>query len=107
MIGLTNESDNALPLDKSLWEHIEHMGYSVGIEVSENKSLDILYALHDIYEVIDTNPEEAKECILALACILVATSTGNGDNVWTEVTVQQNTKDMDLKLKEMLNEEPR
>jgi hypothetical protein len=104
VIGLTNESENALPLDESLWKHIEHMNYSIGIIVSENKSLDILHALHDVYEAIDADPAEAKECILALAGILVATSTGDGDNIWTEITVQQSTKNMDVKLKEILNE---
>jgi hypothetical protein len=69
-----SESENALPLDESFWEHIEHMIFNRYTSIRKQKMLDILYVLHDIYDTIDADPEEAK-CILALAGILVGSST--------------------------------
>jgi hypothetical protein len=35
-----SESENALPLDSSFWEHIEHLDFTVGIPVSETRMMD-------------------------------------------------------------------
>jgi hypothetical protein len=43
---------------------------------------------------IDADPAEAKECILALAAILVATSTGNADSSMAKSYSQQSTNEI-------------
>ena len=100
-----SESENALPMDSSIWKHIDHMNMSIGIPVSEKKTLDILAALEDIYHAVDYDPEDAKQCIVALAAIFVASSVGKADVVWQEFTVREAMESLDESLKEILDEE--
>ena len=92
---MTNESENALPMDSSLWEHISHMDMSIGIPVSENKTLDILAALEDIYYAIEDDPDDARKCIVSLAAIFVASSVGKADVVWQEFAVREAMESID------------
>ena len=103
---MTNESENALPMDSSLWEHISHMDMSIGIPVSENKTLDILAALEDIYYAIEADPDDARKCVVSLAAIFVASTVGKADLVWQEFAVQEAMESIDESLKEILDEKP-
>ena len=105
MNGLMNESENALPMDSSIWNHINHKNMSIGIPVSENKSLDILAALQDIYYSIEEDPDDARKCITSLAAIFVASSVGKADLVWQEFAVREAMESLDESLKEILDEE--
>lgn len=102
---MTNESENALPLDETFWEHIEHVGFSIGIPVSENKMMNVLEVLHDIYDTINNDPDEGRRLIIMMAAILVASKDGHADKIWEELSVQESMKDLDLALKEILDEE--
>ena len=102
---MTNESENALPLDETFWNHIEHCGFTIGIPVSEEKIMNVLEVLHDIYDTIEDDPEEGRKLIIMMAAILVASKDGHADNVWEELSVQESMKDLDITLKEILNEE--
>lgn len=102
---MTNESENALPLDETFWEHIEHVGFSIGIPVSENKMMNVLEVLHDIYDTISNDPDEGRRLIIMMAAILVASKDGHADKIWEELSVQESMKDLDLALKEILDEE--
>ena len=99
-----SESDSALPLDSTIWEHIAHMDFTIGIPVSENKTLNILGALEDIYDSIDTDIDEAKQCVIALAAIFVASRHDKADMVWEELSVQESMANFDNGLKEILDE---
>ena len=101
-----SESDSALPLDSTIWEHIAHMDFTIGIPISENKTLNILGALEDIYDSIDTDIDEAKQCVIALAAIFVASRHDKADMVWEELSVQESMANFDNGLKEILNEKP-
>ena len=101
-----SESDNALPLDSTIWEHIAHMDFTKGIPVSENKTLNILGALEDIYDVIEINPDEAKQCVIALAAIFVASRHDKADLVWEELSIQESMANFDEGIREILNEKP-
>ena len=80
-----SESESALPLDDSFWEHVQHMDFAVAIPVSKNRMLDIISALHDVYETIcEGKIEEAKMCTTALAAILVASRYDKAEEVWEE-----------------------
>jgi len=103
--GLTNESENALPMDSSIWKHIEHMDMSIGIPVSDAKTLDILAALEDIHTAIDEDPEDAKHCVIALAAIFVASTVGKADIIWQEYAIREAMQTLDESLKEILDEE--
>ncbi len=102
---MTNESENALPLDETFWNHIEHSGFSIGIPVSENKMMNVLEVLRDIYDTIKDDPEEGRKLVIMMAAILVASKDGHADKVWEELSVQESMKDLDLTLKEILDEE--
>ena len=101
-----SESDNALPLDNSIWEHIAHMDFTIGIPISENKTLNILGALEDIYDLVDKDTDEAKQCIIALAAIFVASRHDKADMVWEELSVQESMANFDRGIEEILNEKP-
>ena len=103
---MTNESENALPLDENIWEHIEHMNYTIGIPVSDTRTLDILGALEDIYWAVEDNPAEARHCIIALAGIFLGGSVGKAEKVWEEFAVQDAMSTFNAELKEILDEKP-
>lgn len=105
MTGLTNESENALPLDDQFWEHTSHLDFKMVINLSPTKSINILQAFYDIYSTIDENPEEAKYLITGLAGLMLSSKYGKTDEVYTEMMVSAARKDMDAGLEELLNEE--
>ena len=80
------------------------MDFTIGIPVSENKTLNILGALEDIYDSIDTDIDEAKQCVIALAAIFVASRHDKADMVWEELSVQESMANFDNGLKEILDE---
>ena len=100
-----SESENVLPLDSSFWEHCEHLDFTVGIPVSEKRTMDILQVMHDIYDCISEDSEEAKQLIISMAAILVASRYDKADLVWEEIVVQSSMKDVDKALKEIISEE--
>lgn len=103
---MTNESENALPLDSSFWEHVEHLNFTVGIPVSETRMMDVLQVMYDIWETIEEGkPKEAQELIVAMAAILVASKDDKADVVWEQFAVQEAMKDFDKHLKGILHEE--
>ena len=104
MSGLTNESESALPFDETFWDHIDHQKFSIGIPVSEDKVLNIIDVLRDVYDSIDSKPEVAKEYLIMTAAILSAIRTNTAELVWEEMTVKESMKDLDSTLKEILNE---
>ena len=85
MIGLTNESENALPLDSKFWDYARNNGAYIGIPVSDKKMLNIIGALEDVYYSISKDPKEAMECLIMLGSIFVAASEGKADAVWGRV----------------------
>ncbi len=101
---MTNESENALPLDETFWNHIEHSGFTIGIPVSEDKMMNVLEVLRDIYDTIEDDPEEGRKLIIMMAAILVASKDGHADKIWEELSVQESMKDLDITLKEILDE---
>ena len=101
-----SESENALPLDESFLEHIEHMDFAIAIPVSKNKMLDIISALRDVYETIcDEELDEAKMCVTALAAILVASKYGKAEEVLEEFSIKEAMRDFDIHMKGILDEE--
>ena len=100
-----SESENALPLDESLWDHIEHMDYRIGIPISENRSLNILEILKDIYYINEYDNKEAQFLIIGLAAIIMTARNGNAEHIWQEFAVRESMRNFDKKAMEMLNEE--
>ena len=101
-----SESENALPLDDTFWDHVEHMDFAIAIPVSENKMLDIISALRDVYETIcDEELDEAKMCVTALAAILVASKYGKAEEVLEEFSIKEAMRDFDIHMKGILDEE--
>jgi hypothetical protein len=102
-----SESESALPLDDSFWDHIEHMDFAIGIPVAEDRMLDIISALRDVYETIcEGELDEAKMCVTALAAILVASKYGKAAEVWEEFSIKEAMRDFDTSIKEILDEKP-
>ena len=100
-----SESESALPLDDSFWEHVQHMDFAVAIPVSKNRMLDIISALHDVYETIcEGKIEEAKMCTTALAAILVASRYDKAEEVWEEFSVREAMANFDSSIKEILDD---
>jgi hypothetical protein len=73
--------------------------------VSEEKIMNVLEVLRDIYDTIEDDPEEGRKLIIMMAAILVASKDGHADKVWEELSVQESMKDLDITLKEILDEE--
>jgi hypothetical protein len=101
-----SESDNALPpLDHTFWEHVDHLDFAIGIPVSEDRLLDVVGALHDIYDaLVEKDIEDAKMCTTALAAILVASKYGKAEEVWEEFSIKEAMTNFDNHMKEILDE---
>lgn len=103
---MTNESENALPMDDKFWEHANHLDFDIVIKLSEDKYINILTALHDVYEAIDRDPQEAKFLATSIAGLLLASRYGKTDEVYEEMVVHAAKKSMDQGLRNLLNEKP-
>lgn len=103
---MTNESENALPMDDKFWEHANHLDFDIVIKLSEDKYINILTALHDVYEAIDRDPQEAKFLATSIAGLLLASRYGKTDEVYEEMVVHAAKKSMDQGLRDLLNEKP-
>lgn len=101
-----SESESAYPLDESIWEHINHLNYTVGIPVSEKRVLNILGALEDIYYTIDKDKEDAKDLLISMAAILTAVRYDKADEVFEEFIVKNTMQNIDKGLESILNEKP-
>jgi hypothetical protein len=99
-----SESEIVLPLDETIWRHVEHMEGSIGIAVTEDKTLDLLGALYDIYHVNIDDQQGAQELLIGLAALLVAAPLGQAEKVWNELRVNEGMKNFELKVKEILDE---
>ena len=103
---MTNESENALPMDDKFWEHATHLDFDMVIKLSDTRYMNILTALHDVYEAIDRDPEEAKFLITSIAGLMLSSKYGKTEDVYNEMVIHQAKKVMDEGLKEILNEKP-
>jgi hypothetical protein len=99
-----SESTNAFPLDESIWEHIRHMDYTVGIPVSEKRVLNILGALYDVYQTLDHDVNAAKDLLIGLAAILTSVKDDKADIVFEEFMVKDTMQNFDKGIEGILNE---
>jgi len=95
---------SALPMDDSFWKHVEKANFVLSIPVSDNRSMDAMQVLYDIYKTIDYDPKEAKQLVISMAAILFAAHNGTADQVWEQLVVDRANKDLDKTLKEILDE---
>jgi hypothetical protein len=104
---LTNESENALPLDDSFWEHAKHLDFKVTVQLDGDKYLNILHALESIYELIKEDKlEDAMFFITGLAATMLAAKYGKSQDILNEMIVKVLNESMDDELKELLDETP-
>ena len=104
---MTNESENALPLDDSFWEHTKHLDFKVTVQLDGDKYLNILHALESIYELIKEDKlEDAMFFITGLAATMLAAKYGKSQDVLNEMIVKVLNESMDDELKELLDETP-
>jgi hypothetical protein len=81
------------------------MDFAIGIPVSEDRMLDIISALRDVYETIcEDELDEAKMCVTALAAILVASKYGKAEEVWEEFSIKEAMRNFDTSIKDILDE---
>lgn len=96
-----SESEESL-LKKDIWEYIKNNPRLIGIPLSDNKGLDILNALRDIWTL---KTVEAKNSGLkVLAEVMLAAAEGKGNQIVEEVLVQEAMIDIDDNLRMVLDE---
>ncbi len=96
-----SESEESL-LKENIWEYIKDNPRLIGIPLSDNKGLDILNALRDIWEL---KTVEAKNSGLkVLAEVMLAAAEGKGNQIVEEVLVQEAMIDIDDNLRVVLDE---
>ncbi len=91
-------------MDESIWEHIRHMDYTVGIPVSEKRVLNILGALYDVYQTLDHDVNAAKDLLIGLAAILTSVKDDKADIVFEEFMVKDTMQNFDKGIEGILNE---
>jgi hypothetical protein len=99
-----SESEKLLPLDETLWDYIKGMDGTLGIPVSETKTLDLIGALYDIYWALKTDNQEAQELVIGLTALLLAAPLGQAERIWEELVVKDSMKNFELQAKKVLDE---
>lgn len=98
-----SESESA-SMNDDVWEFIADNPKIMGVPLTDNKGLDILSALRDVYMVTKQDPEVGMELLTVLANVLVAAAQGEGSELLEEVTVFEAMMDFDTQVKEILDE---
>ena len=102
-----SESENAfLNNNEEVWDFIKEHPRYIGIPISNNKGLDILNALRDVWIINKTSQEKANNMLTMLAAVLVSAEAGHGDEIVEEVLVQEAMMEFEEQAKEILNERP-
>ena len=96
-----SESEESL-LKEDIWEYIKDNPRLIGIPLSDNKGLDILNALRDIY-VLKT-VESKNSGLTLLAEVILAAAEGKGNQIVEDVLVQEAMIDIDDSLRMVLDE---
>lgn len=99
-----NESENVSLDNEKVWDYIKDNPLLLGLPISDNKGLDLLSAMRDVYLEMDKDVYKAKVLLTLLATVLVASSQGDGDEVIEEVLVQDAMFNLDKELKGVLDE---
>jgi hypothetical protein len=99
-----SESEKLLPLDETLWDYIKGMDGTLGIPVSDTKTLDLIGALYDIYWAIKSDVNEAESLVIGLTALLLAAPLGQAEKVWQELIVNDSMKNFELQAKKVLDE---
>lgn len=98
------ESENVSLDNEKVWDYIKNNPLLLGLPISNNKGLDLLSAMRDVYLEMDKDIYKAKVLLTLLATVLVATSQGDGNEVIEEVLVQDAMFNLDKELKGVLDE---
>lgn len=98
------ESENVSLDNEKVWDYIKDNPLLLGLPISNNKGLDLLSAMRDVYLEMDKDIYKAKVLLTLLATVLVATSQGDGNEVIEEVLVQDAMFNLDKELKGVLDE---
>lgn len=105
MNGLTNESENALPLNEEFWEHVKHLDFKVAIKLDGDKYLNIMAALESIYDLIKQGKDDdAAFFTTGLAASMLASKYGQSQKVFDEMMVRIFKEDLDTELEKLLSE---
>lgn len=96
-----SESEESL-LKEDIWEYIKDNPRLIGIPLSDNKGLDILNALRDIWEL--KTVESKNSGLKVLAEVMLAAAEGKGNQIVEEVLVQEAMIDIDNNLRVVLDE---
>ncbi len=100
------KSENAWENEEqdTVWEYIKENPLLMGLPLSENKGIDLLSALRDVYLANKIDQQAAQMLLTLLANVLVAAAQGDGEEVVEEVLIQDAMLEFDEKLKEVLDE---
>ena len=64
----------------------------------------MLACMRDIYKTIDKDKEEAKELISSVVALFVASKYDKADQVWEELVVSSETRNIDSEIRKLLRE---
>lgn len=99
------ESENvSMDEIEGVWEYIKDNPLILGLPISEQKGLDLLSALRDIYVMNKKDQQTAQMLLTLLANVLVAAAQGDGEEVVEEVIVQDAMLEFDKQITEILDE---
>lgn len=102
---MTNESENALPIDDKFWEHARHQPFKIVIKLDDDSGINVLGALYDIYRMIDKDKDLAKFLVTSMAAVMLASKDGKAKEIMDEVLIQAAAHDMDKELEKLFREE--
>jgi hypothetical protein len=98
----SNESSHNDNSELEMWDYIRDNPRIAGIPISENKGLDILNALRDVWVLKTT--KEKNIALTVLADVILSTVTDLRSAVLDEVLVQEAMLTIDEDIEGILNE---
>ena len=100
---MSNEYKIVSHLDETIWDVANDTDAAIGVRVADDKVLDIIGALYDIWEVSKTDVEEAQELVIGLAALLIAAPLEQAKEVWDELVVKESMKNFELRAEDILD----
>ena len=100
-----SESENvSMDEIEEVWDFIEDNPQLLGLPLSENKGIDLLAALRDVYITSKKDVTSAQVLLTLLANVLVAAVQGDGEEVVEEVIVQDAMAQFEEQVRKVLDE---
>jgi hypothetical protein len=90
-----------------LFKKEKHIPYVIELDGKIPVFIDLLETLVSLANKIKSPNSEVKQKLCDLICLILASQTGEADKMVEELIIRNETKDLDIKFRALINKETR